>query len=81
MWCHKAEITMVAESGGPLLSKNNFKSPSGDRAVLSMQSGGPCSCAKPWEDELGPRSTRDAALWPETSQAGDHSSGLGIPHP
>lgn len=36
MQCHKAEITMVSESGGPLLSKNNSKSPSMGTGLSSM---------------------------------------------
>lgn len=52
----KAEITMVAESVSPLLSKTDPKSFRGDiGSILSVQASGPYSFAKSQEDDVSPR--------------------------
>lgn len=78
-WCHKAEIAMVAESDGHLLSKTNpSSSPGGTGTVL--RAVGPILLPNLRRMRLAPRNTRNVVPWHETSQAGGDRSGLGFPH-
>lgn len=63
LWCHKADIAVVAGSHGLLFSQANPQSTSGGRGpVLSVQSSGSHSFAKPQEDGVGPREYEECGL-------------------